>query len=73
MIKSTIYDALTDLSEKYIPEGKHPLLHINSREKWKQLMSDLIERNSIPKKVSFLTKCAINWEALLSQRQSILN
>lgn len=73
MVKFTIHNALEELSVKFIPEGKHSLLYINSREAWKELMIDLLNRDSIPKRLSFITKCAINWEALLFQRQSLLN
>ena len=73
MFDITIHTILDDLSVRHIPKGKHPLLHINSREKWTELMTELMQRDSIPKRLSFLTKCALNWEALLYQRQSLLN
>lgn len=73
MVNYTIYDAIDTLADKYIPDGNHTMLHINSRDMWKRLMKELLEKDSIPRKLSFLTKCAINWEALLSQRQSLLN
>ena len=73
MVKFTIHNALDELSSRFIPEGKHPLLYIDSREAWKELMTDLLNRDSIPKRLSFITKCAFNWEALLFQRQSLLN
>ena len=69
MVESTIYEALGSLAERYIPEGTHKLLHVNSRETWTNLMVDLIESG----KMYLLAKCAINWESLLFQKISIQN
>lgn len=73
MTKQVIYDVLDSLAERYIPEGKHKLLHVNSRETWKNLMLNLLESGVIGKKLSILTKCAVGWELLLTQRISIQN
>lgn len=73
MVEQLIHEALEDLAEKYIPVGKHRLLHVDSREVWTNLMLDLIESGAIRKRISLLAKCAINWEALLIQKISIQN
>lgn len=65
--------ALDELAEKFIPEGKHRMLHVNSREAWKDTMFLLIEREAIPMKISYFTRCAMSWEALIAQRLSNLN
>jgi hypothetical protein len=73
MLQQTLYETLEDLAERYIPEGTHRLLHVDSRNAWTDLMVDLIENGRVSKKLSFLAKCAINWEALLIQKISIQN
>jgi hypothetical protein len=73
MVQHTLYQTLEDLAEKYIPEGVHDYLHVNSREAWTNLMIELIEAGRLSKRLSFLAKCAINWEALLIQKISIQN
>jgi hypothetical protein len=65
--------AIDELAERFIPEGTHKQLHVNSREAWKDLMFTLIERKAIPMKLSYFTRCAVSWEALLIQRISSLN
>ena len=73
MENQVIEEILDSLAEKYIPEGMHNLLHVDSREAWKDLMILLIETKSIRAKLSIFTKCAISWEALLVQRLSVQN
>jgi hypothetical protein len=65
--------AIDELADRYIPEGKHKILHVNSREAWKEIMFLLIEKDAIPRKASYFARCAISWEALLIQRLSPLN
>jgi hypothetical protein len=73
MISSLLYDALDSLAERYIPEGKHKLLHVDSRESWRELMINLIEKDRSKARVSVLAKCAIHWETLLINKLSIQN
>ena len=73
MEHQVIEEILDSLAERYIPIGRHKSLYVNSREMWKDLMIDLIESGSISPKLSIISKCAISWEALLTQRISIQN
>ena len=73
MKNQVLYEVLENLAERYIPEGKHKLLHVDSREVWMDLMTGLLETKTISHKLSLMTKCAINWEALLAQKISIQN
>ena len=73
MINSLVYEALDSLAEKYIPEGRHKELHVNSREMWVELVAGLIEKGYLTAKLSVLKKCAVHWETLLVQKLSILN
>lgn len=73
MVEQTIYEVLDTLAEKHIPEGNHKMLHVNSREAWVDLMTELIESGAMRKKLSILTKCAASWELLLVQKLSIQN
>jgi hypothetical protein len=73
MEHQVIEELLDTLAEKHIPEGKHKLLYVDSRETWKDLMITLIETKSIRMRISTITKCAISWELLLVQKLSMLN
>lgn len=73
IINSTKYELLNSLAERYIPEGVHKYLHVDSREMWISIMAGLIEKGFIKPKVSVIAKCAINWEFMLVTKLSILN
>lgn len=73
MVDKVTYEILDTLAERYIPEGIHKVLHVDSREMWIDLMIALIESKTIPMKVSIIAKCAASWEALLEQKLSIQN
>lgn len=73
MVEQTIYGVLDSLAERYIPEGKHRILHVDSRQAWVILMTELLETGAIRSKLSFLAKCAINWESLLVHKLSSQN
>jgi hypothetical protein len=73
MVNEVTYKVLDTLAERYIPEGIHRVLHVDSREMWIDLMIVLIESKVIPMKVSIIAKCASSWEVLLAQKLSIQN
>lgn len=73
MEHGVLHEALENLAERYIPTGRHKLLHVNSRRAWVNLMEDLLERRAVSRKLSILTKCAAGWELLLFQRISTQN
>jgi len=73
MVNDTAYHFLNTLAEEYIPQGKHELLHIDSRKAWLSLMTNLLNGGYIEKRFNTLKKCAVNWEALLAQKYSMQN
>jgi hypothetical protein len=73
MVDKVTYEILDTLAERYIPEGIHRVLHVDSREMWIDLMITLIESKTISMKVPIIAKCAASWEALLEQKLSIQN
>ncbi len=73
MISNVVYELLDTLAERYIPAGKHKYLHVDSREAWLDLMTDMVERDLVKTRLSTLTKCAMHWETLLVHKLSILN
>lgn len=73
MMNDVLYETLDDLAETHIPEGVHKWLHVDSRETWKELMLVMLKTGIVRKKLSLITKCAINWEILLVQKLSIQN
>jgi len=56
MQNQVIHEVLDNLAEKFIPEGIHESLHVDSREMWIDLMVTLIEARAIIAKPSILTK-----------------
>jgi len=68
-----IHETLERLADTYIPRGQHKILHVNAREYWKKLMLELIETKSVKPRLSTLTKCAMYWEPLLTQKISTQN
>ena len=73
MVDNILYEALDLLAEKFIPEGRHKYLHVNSRELWIDLMVTLLEHGAIEQKLSIITKCAVNWEVILTEKLSMQN
>jgi hypothetical protein len=67
------YDVLDEVADIKIPEGKHPLLHVNSREVWVQIMTELLEYKVIDSKYENLLIYAESWEELLYKRFSAVN
>ena len=54
MANKTASDFLDVLAEEYIPEGRHKLLHINSREAWLTMMKNLLNGGFVTKKYTTL-------------------
>lgn len=73
MTDRVTYEVLDNLAERFIPEGTHKLLHVDSREMWREIMITLLESGLIQKKLSIITKCAVSWEAILVHKLSIQN
>jgi len=73
MLNDTLHEALEELAERYIPEGRHKFLHVDSRESWKELMLVILKAGIVKKRLSLITKCAMSWETLLVQKLSIQN
>lgn len=73
LMTKTNLKILNELAEQHIPEGVHKLLHIDSRKAWVVLMSNLVKGGFLIKKYETLKKCAVNWEALLTQKYSTQN
>ena len=73
MLNDTLHETLEELAERYIPEGRHKFLHVDSRKAWKDLMLVMLKAGIIRRKLSLITKCAVNWETLLVQKISIQN
>lgn len=73
MVEHALRNTLDALAERYIPKGTHKLLHVDSREAWTELMVGLLEAKALNKRLTVLTKCAVNWELLLLQKLSMQN
>ena len=73
MLSDTTYELLDALATRYIPQGNHPDLYVDSREAWIRLMRELIDKGYVKCKMSVLLKCVVNWETILINRYSHLN
>ena len=73
MVDKVTYEVLDTLAERFIPEGIHRTLHVDSREMWRDIMISLLKSKVIERKMSIITKCAMSWESLLIQKISIQN
>jgi hypothetical protein len=67
------YDVLDEVADIKIPSGMHPLLHVNSREMWVQIMTELLEYKVVDSKYETLLLYAESWEELLYKRFSSVN
>lgn len=67
------YDVLDEVADAKIPDGIHPLLHVNSREAWVHIMVELLEHKAIESKYETLWHYADRWEDLLFKRYSSVN
>ena len=68
-----LIDALDIVAEKYIPEGKHKYLHVDSREAWVEVVVYLLDNKLVNQDMTSIKALAINWETLLVKRYSALN
>jgi hypothetical protein len=73
MVNESISTVLNELATKHIPAGMHKELYIDSRAVWIRMVKTLLVKKAIPFKYEVLLKFARSWEALLYQKQSILN
>lgn len=67
------YDVLDEVADIKIPSGIHPLLHVNSRQKWVEIMGELLEYKVIDSKYETLLVYADSWEELFYKRFSSVN
>lgn len=67
------YDVLDEVADIKIPSGIHPMLHVNSRQAWVQIMGELLEYKVIDSKYETLLIYADSWEDLLYKRFSSVN
>jgi len=69
-----LIDTLDDIAEAYkIPNKKHEMLHVNSRECWINLVSSVIESEVIKPNKKIIHHLAKNWEIILCNKFSLLN
>jgi len=73
MISDTTYDIIASVADTYVPNKKHDLLHVVSREAWIDIVVELVNKGAIKPKMAVILKCALNWEALLTLKLSRLN
>jgi hypothetical protein len=68
------YDVLDDIADgSGIPNEMHPILHVNPRSMWVDIMADMIERGIIDQLQDNLYEYGKFWESMLYQRLSTLN
>jgi hypothetical protein len=68
------YDVLDEIAESvHIPNDRHGILHINSRDAWIELMVFLIDQGYLKGSYEELCTMAESWETVLYRRFSTLN
>jgi hypothetical protein len=65
--------ALDKIASKSIPEGKHPLLKVDSRKAWVKVVMELVETGKVEPTTNNLKVLSQNWEPLLITKYSALN
>lgn len=73
MVEQGLYEVVYALAERYIPAGKHRLLHVDSRKVWTEIVVHQLKVKNIERKYSAIVNCAENWEALLIYKFSLQN
>ena len=69
----TRQDALNVIAEANIPDGIHPLLLVDQRRAWVEIVTELISKGYIEPKTRNLRTLCKNWETLLIKKYSLLN
>lgn len=59
--------------ERYIPEGRDPLLLINRREIMESIILQLVERGVLTGSLTAIADMCKNWEEVLHQRAAYAN
>ena len=68
-----LHDTLDKMATKYIPEGIHEMLHVNSREAWVNLVAKVLEHHKTRVSSKEMKMMLDNWEFLLYTQYSKLN
>lgn len=68
-----IHDTLDRIAELAIPEGIHPMLHVDSRNCWVESIEYMIEVGLVKPTKYNIAKLAENWENVLYAKFSSLN
>ena len=73
MISDTTYDIINTVADAYVPNKRHPQLHVNSRDMWVDIVVNLVNKGLIKPRMAVIIKCALSWETLLTTKLSRLN
>jgi hypothetical protein len=68
-----IHDTLDKVAEALIPEGVHPLLHVNNRDAWVNIIAELVINEKVksnPKNIKLMAKA---WEQILFNYYTLVN
>lgn len=59
--------------EKYVPEGIHPLYHIDARKEVMEMVLKLIKNKQMPIKLSYIKLVIMDYKEILDAKFSLLN
>jgi hypothetical protein len=68
-----IHSALDKVADLAIPEGRHELLYVDSREAWIKSVEYMIEVGLVSPTAKNIYALAENWEEVLYAKYSTLN
>lgn len=59
--------------EKYVPEGIHPLYHVDARKEVREMILKLIKNKQMPLKLSYIKLVIMDYKEILDAKFSLLN
>jgi hypothetical protein len=72
-VSKSIQIVVSKVIERYVPEGRDPLLLVNRREIMESIILQLVERGILSGSLVAIADMSKNWEEVLHQRAAYAN
>lgn len=73
VVTPEIEETIDTLIERWVPSGQDKFLHIKPRLYMKEMIIHLLETNTIPPTLNYVTAIVKNWRVFLYKRFGALN
>ena len=73
VVTPEIKETIDTLIERWVPSGQDKFLHIEPRLYMKEIIIRLLETNTIPPTLNYVTAIVKNWRSFLYKRFGTLN